>query len=117
MDLARELIDRVSHNEVVFRSANESLARVFAGSAGDVEVYPFLCECGNRSCTEVVQVPLEVYGSIREHSTRFLHLPGHGERGLEEIVEEGEGYEIVQKWGRAGAIARASWPLPAGSQG
>jgi hypothetical protein len=112
MDAPRELVERVAQNEVVFRNANESLKRVFAGSAApSAEVYPFLCECGNRSCTDVVQVPLDVYESIREHPARFLHLTGHGEPGVENVVEEGDGYEIVEKWGRAGAIARAKWEL------
>jgi hypothetical protein len=102
--------ERIARNEVAFRTANESLRAVFADPDEEpLDAYPFLCECGRRDCTEVVQVPFEVYEAIREHPARFLILPGHKQLASEEVVEEADGYEVVEKAGAAGEIARAHW--------
>jgi hypothetical protein len=101
---------RIARNEVAFRSANETLHTVFADPGDEpLEAYPFLCECGSRDCTEVVQVPLEVYEEIREHPARFLILPGHKQLASEAVVVQAAGYEVVEKAGAAGEIARAHW--------
>jgi hypothetical protein len=102
---------RIAHYETMFRAANESLRGVFAAHADDgpLEGYPFLCECGDHTCTGAVPIPLEVYEQIREHPTRFLILPGHKRLGSERIVDEADGYEVVEKMGAAGEIARDHW--------
>jgi hypothetical protein len=102
--------ERIGRNEVAFRSANETLRSVFTDPDDEpLDTYPFLCECGRRDCTEVVQVPFEVYEEIREHPARFLILPGHKQLPTETIVDEADGYEVVEKAGTAGEIARAHW--------
>jgi hypothetical protein len=101
---------RIAENEVVFRRANESLRGVFEDAEeAPLEGYPFLCECGDRNCTAVVQVPLEIYEQIRDHPARFLTLPGHKQLPSEKVVDRGDGYHVVEKTGAAGAIARARW--------
>jgi hypothetical protein len=109
MDEGRE--QRVAQNELAFRRANESLRTVFeeAASHEPEEAYPFLCECGERRCTEVVYVMLDTYASVRAHPQRFLIIAGHKQLDSERIVEAGDGYEIVEKSGVAGEIARAGW--------
>jgi hypothetical protein len=103
--------ERAVRNELAFREANESLRGVFESASGqDPEgTYPFLCECGDRACTEVVHLSLEVYASVRAHPARFLILPGHKQLEVERIVDAGDVYEIVEKSGAAGEIARAGW--------
>jgi hypothetical protein len=100
----------IALNEIAFRSANEALSRHFSrpGERG-LDPYPFLCECGDRSCTRVIEVPLKVYAETRNHPTWFLVLPGHADPTFETIVEEAEGYEIIEKHGSAGDVARRLW--------
>jgi hypothetical protein len=100
--------ERMARNELAFRRANESLRPVFEDAPGD-EAYPFLCECGDRRCTEVVHVTLATYASIRAHPQRFLILPGHKQLDSERIVEARDGFEVVEKSGVAGEIARTGW--------
>jgi hypothetical protein len=101
---------RIARNEVAFRAANESLRLVFSDPTEDaLDVYPFLCECGERACTEVVQIPFDVYEEVREHPARFVILPGHKRLDSETVVDDGDGYEVVEKAGAAGDIARAHW--------
>jgi hypothetical protein len=105
-----ELELRIARNEVAFRAANESLRGVFADPGDEaLEAYPFLCECGERVCTEVVQMPLEAYEEVREHPARFVIVPGHKRLASETVVDESDGYQVVEKAGRAGDIARAHW--------
>ena len=103
--------ERVARNELAFRQANESLRAVFEdASSGDAdETYPFLCECGERLCTDVVPVSLAAYTAVRAHPARFVILPGHKQLDSERVIEETAGYEVVEKSGVAGEIARNAW--------
>jgi hypothetical protein len=101
---------RIARNEVAFRTANETLRTVFSDPGDEpLTAYLFLCECGRRDCTEVVQIPFDVYEEIREHPARFVILPGHKQLDSETIVDQADGYEVVEKAGAAGEIARAHW--------
>jgi hypothetical protein len=101
---------RIVRNEIAFRAANETLRTVFSDrEAEPLDVYPFLCECGDRECTQVVEIPLEVYAEIREHPARFLISSGHKQLASETIVDVRDGFEVVEKAGAAGETARATW--------
>jgi hypothetical protein len=105
----REL--RIAVTESTFREANESLHSVFADDAEEspFAAYPFVCECGDRTCTGVLLIPLAVYEQVRGHPTRFLILRGHKQLGSERVVDQADGYEVIEKIGAAGEIARADW--------
>jgi len=107
MSDGRARIVRAAENEAAFRAANERLRTVFEDA--DSEQLPFLCECSELACTEVVLVELEVYERVREEPAWFLLRPGHAQLEAERVVEAGDGYEIVEKSGLAGEIARAHW--------
>jgi hypothetical protein len=100
-------ITRVAENEAAFRAANEKLRAVFDEARS--EELPFLCECGDFKCTQIVLVGLELYARVREHPACFLVSPGHKQLETEAVVESGDGYEIIEKSGLAGEIARARW--------
>ncbi len=97
----------MAENEAAFRTANERLRTIFEDA--DSEQLPFLCECGDVRCTEVVLVRLDVYARVREEPAWFLLRPGHKQLETEEVVENGDGYQVVEKSGLAGEIARARW--------
>src|SRR5262249_61295327 len=97
--------------ETPSRKANDSLHRISADDAEEAAsaAYPSVCECGNPACTGVLLIPLGVYEQVRGHPTRFLVLPGHEQLGSERVVDQTDGYEVVEKVGAAGEIARADW--------
>ena len=65
-----------------------------------------VCECGDIGCTvQLTIVPAE-YEYIRSEATWFAVIPGHEQLGVETIVANREGYDIVQK--RPGAPAEIS---------
>jgi hypothetical protein len=44
----------------------------------------------------VLLLPLSRYAEVRRHDGRFIHAPGHP-IPVGHIVEEGEGFEVVEK--------------------
>jgi len=102
-------VARIAENEVAFRTANESLRSVFEHANEVDELFPFLCECGDSGCTVLVLLPLDVYADMREHPDRFVIASGHKQLDTERVLDETEEYQLIQKTGAAGDIARSRW--------
>ena len=68
---------------------------------------PFLCECGDQSCRQLIHIPLDKYSEVRESPRRFILATGHDQRDGKETstIETHEGFVVVEKSGIAGAIA------------
>jgi hypothetical protein len=101
--------ERAGRNEALFREVNEqgrALAERFAEPEG---VPAFVCECSDDACVERIRVPIKVYESVRAHPRRFLVAPGHAGE-FEQVIEEADGYLVVEKTGVAGRIAERNDP-------
>jgi hypothetical protein len=99
--------ERIARNNATFRDANEHISAA-AGIYGIDSPVPFICECADARCSEIIRLPLEEYEAIRAHSRHFLHVPGHQDGAdVAHIVARRDGYVIVEKVGRAGEIAEA----------
>lgn len=99
---------RIAENQATFRDANERIE----AAARELEIggeVPFICECADAACTEIVQLRLGVYAEVRQHERRFFTVPGHErlsvETGAGTVVGERAGYVLVDKVGIAGEIA------------
>jgi hypothetical protein len=57
----------------------------------------FVCECSDATCVGKVFLRPVEYADIREHPTRFFVLPGHEVVGVERVVEENDGFSVVEK--------------------
>jgi hypothetical protein len=102
VDLLTE--ERIARNNATFRDANEHISAA-AGVYGIDSPVPFICECADASCSQIVPLTLEEYEEIRADSRHFLHVPGHEDSaGMAQIVARRDGYVIVEKLGRTGAI-------------
>jgi hypothetical protein len=102
-------VDRIAHNEAVFREINERIAR--GQWPGDPQgPIVFRCECGVLSCNMLVEVPALEYERIRSDPRRFLLVRGHEITAVEEVVEDRDGYVVVEKFGEAGEVARETDP-------
>ncbi len=100
--------EQAARNEVVFRTANEELGR----KRQELHIEgptPFLCECENESCTELVQLELGEYEHVRENPRHFLVVPGHDGDGNRQ-VEVHDRFAIVEKTGVGGIIAEQEDP-------
>lgn len=105
-DKARAL--KLAINESAFRTSNDRLRRA-AGSHRfeGADRVPFVCECADENCREIVMLPIEDYEHIRAHPTWFLLVAGHEDEDatLERIVDAEHGYAVVEKLGTAGEEA------------
>lgn len=88
---------RVGQNEVLFREVNERLRELGEGFSFVSEQADFVCECGDGSCTEQIQMSLAAYEEVRADPKRFFVIRGHGESDYEYVVSETERYLIVEK--------------------
>jgi hypothetical protein len=98
--------ERIARNDAAFRFANERIEAV----AIDHEMggrLPFICECGNRACSEIVSLTIAEYEAVRVDSRRFFNVPGHqaADQGVGEVVERHGGYVVYEKHGHAGDVA------------
>jgi hypothetical protein len=94
----RELIERVPQEErirqteVFFRALNEEILRVGTDSGFDV-----VCECGNPLCTQRMSISPSTLHALYSQPNLFLVLPGHEIPEVESVVDEIDGYLVVQK--------------------
>jgi hypothetical protein len=99
--------ERIALNDSTFREANERIAAAAAdGNLGAVPL-PFLCECAEPLCHEIVRATLEDYRHVRSSPRWFMTVPGH-EEGAPEVatlVENRGDYAIVEKQGHTGEVA------------
>jgi hypothetical protein len=106
---------RRAENETRFRQLNERVARkAHALSFGDQRV-PFICECADTSCTEVITLTQTQYRQVRNHSRRFLISPGH-QSEPDQVLTEFEGFMVVEKTGEEGELVEEFDPRSAAGQ-
>ena len=88
---------KLAENETIFRAGNESIERA---TGGKLEQTPFLCECGDAGCFARVELTPAAYEAVRAHAARFFVVPGHEDLTAGEVVvEQHEGYTLVEKQG------------------
>ena len=88
---------RLGRNEIVFREVNERLRELGEGFSLVSEQAEFVCECADTTCTERVRMGLAEYERIRSDPRWFVIVPGHEELDYERVIQEAEGYSIVEK--------------------
>ena len=88
---------RIGRNEALFREVNERLEQLhdsFEVPAGEEQ---FLCECGDASCAQPIELTHAEYERIRADPALFAVVAGHEQLDVEEIVEENDRFHVVRK--------------------
>lgn len=101
--------ERVARNEVLFRDANERIEQL-AQELGEREPIAFFCECGDRDCTERIEVTTTRYEAVRDVAERFFVMPGHNDPRVERVVEDAGRFMVVEKVGEAAEVAAENDP-------
>ena len=99
---------KLALNQSRFRSANERMERAARSHHFDAtQRVPFLCECADPQCREIVMLSLVDYEAVRAHPDHFFLVAGHEdvEAAHERVLEAEEGYSVVEKVGTAGLEA------------
>ncbi len=92
----RSSTNKRPENEAVFRAANENLKANLV-SLDELERVPFICECSDGDCLQVVEVPLATYEDVRARPNDFLLRAGHENPSDERVVARYDGYVVVEK--------------------
>ncbi len=102
------LMERIARNNATFREANERIGAA-AGAYGVDTPVPFICECADSGCSDVIRLTLEQYEEVRADSRHILSVPGHesAAQSAAVVIAERDGYVIVEQVGRAGDIVEA----------
>lgn len=107
--MSEELQQRLAANESVFRRINEGIEK---GQWPGEEDRPigFRCECAHLGCTQVLELSVRDYETVRANPRRFIIAPGHERLEAEVVVERHPEYLVVEKLGQAGEAAMQSDP-------
>ena len=81
-EMERLMEERIARNQATFREANERIGAA-AGVYDVATPVPFICECADPACTEVVRLELD---RAQPRDTK-----------REEVIARGEEYAIVRK--------------------
>jgi hypothetical protein len=95
-------------NEATFRDANERIRAIELELGPPLERVPYLCECDDLECRELMPLTALEYERIREDGATFGVLRGHDSDGV--VIEEHERYLVVRKPAGGGDVARALDP-------
>ena len=102
--------EREARNQALFREVNERIEQV-GESFGTDGPSSFVCECGNRECTQTIDVSRPEYERVRAHASRFVVALNHENPEAESIIEQNSRFAIVETYaGAASRIARESDP-------
>jgi hypothetical protein len=98
--------ERLAENEAIYREANEKIHTRARELAFEGPI-PFICECADDRCRELLRLTFVEYESVRAEPRRFFVVPGHESAagGAGRVLERREGHVVVEKIGRAGAVA------------
>ena len=99
----------LSQQEGVLRHVNEAIERGFWPGEGDA-VVRIRCECGHADCNQSIRMRVDEYEQLRRQPRRFVLCEDHDTPAIERIVDRGEAYVIVEKFGSAGEAAERSDP-------
>lgn len=84
---------RIGKNEALFREVNERIHEITTYDE-DAE---FLCECGDPTCTEAIQLTIAEYQGIRRDPTHFAVVPGHELPDVEHVILQNDRFALVEK--------------------
>ncbi|MDX6471748.1 MAG: hypothetical protein QOK22_564, partial [Gaiellaceae bacterium] len=85
---------RIGENEILYRTVNEKIEDLNEAFGTLTDTMTLVCECGDASCVEQIDLDVAAYERIRADPTLFVIVPGHVEPDVESVVERGDGFEV-----------------------
>ncbi len=101
---------RKGANEAWFRDVNERLEDRAAGQPLRDGTFEIVCECAREECTERIATSFADYEAVRREPTHFIVLAGHVDPSCERVTSSNPAYDVVEKFGEAGDVARIENP-------
>ena len=97
-----EAAEHIVENEVVLREVNERIAEKSSdlearGLTESDDTSEYLCSCGQRDCSESIELTLGEFGAAHGSDNHFIVAPGHYLPEIEEVVARQDRYWVVRK--------------------
>jgi hypothetical protein len=106
-------VAQAAKNESTFRSVNERIEE----KADELELgdgrTPFICECEDERCTDVLLLQRAEYEEVRAHPRRFVVSPGHQEDD-DQLIQDETDFTVIEKHGEEGELVAQQDPRSAG---
>jgi hypothetical protein len=100
---------RAAENESTFRDLNETLEkRAEELELGDTRT-PYLCECDDERCTQVVLLSRDEYEQVRANPRTFVLVAGH-QSPDDRVVREEPEHVVIEKTGEKAALVEERDP-------
>jgi hypothetical protein len=94
--LPREAAEGLAQNKLIFRRLNDVID-VGANGAPSREPLPFVCECSDLACEQVIWLTRVQYHSVRALPGGFVLARGHDVAEIEGVVMETGEFVVVEK--------------------
>jgi hypothetical protein len=94
----------VGHHQALFREVNERIEEL-AEKFDLKDELTILCECGSGQCDERITLPEAEYEKLRRVPTHFAVRPGHEIPEVERVIEQRDGFVVVEKFGESANVA------------
>ena len=101
--------ERLANNEAIFRVGNERMAE-WPERHAESDKERYLCECADATCREKVELSYSQYEYVRSNSRWFVCVPGHEVLDVETVVDEHEGWNVIEKDPEIADIVEATDP-------
>ena len=95
--------------ESAFRDANEQIQAKADELGFGPRPTPYLCECEDGRCTNLIALTRAEYEEVRAYPRRFVMVAGHQEADAR-IVQAAPRFTVVEKIGEEGTLVAARNP-------
>lgn len=94
-----DLQERIVKNNQTFRAANERIKEKSDLYGSPLERIPFICECPQEGCREILLLTVTEYAGVRANPNRYFTVPEHAgaDKPVGRVVSREEGYVVVEK--------------------
>jgi hypothetical protein len=96
--------ERAARNEARFREANDAI-EAQATRLEIEDLIPFICECEDEDCMELIQLSSTEYLGVRADPTHFAVVAGHEEVDTSIEIQRNPRFVVIRKLGRAAELA------------
>ena len=94
----------IGRRQALFREVNERIEEL-AETFDLKDELTILCECGLGKCDERIALRQAEYARLRRIPTHFAVRPGHEIPEVERVIEQRDGFVVVEKFGESAKAA------------
>jgi hypothetical protein len=105
---AHEPIEGAARTQSLFRAVNDNIRDLNNVFHAFGVPYVVTCECGEITCVDGVEIARETFERVRRRPRTFVVVPGHVNRLKENVIEEHDGYVVVEPRAHTSSSSRRS---------